>query len=194
MNNAANAQTRSRSVADTPSISRSGPKMNFATLGRAPLRLGLGSRRVTSRDLAIVEATDELLLSDLPEPTGESSNVSFLRGFNATIPSAESGKTRRRQMRSVETPRLGLKKLGMSARGLLTAEDDDHEGQSEDDMVVVGRQDPGQRKGKRKGRESLAATKILGREELSRQRKEIMKDKENIHVRRVCFKVYTLLV
>ncbi len=42
-------------------------------------------------------------------------------------------------MRSVETPRLGLKRLGMSARGLLT-EEEDHEGQSvasEDDVVVV---------------------------------------------------------
>ena len=86
-------------------------------------------------------------------------------------------------MRNVETPRLGLKKLGMSARGLL-AEDEDHEEQSvvsEDDVVVV-RPHPGQRK----GRESLSTAKKLGKEELSRQSQEILRDKENIHVKRVC--------
>lgn len=157
--------------------------MDFATLGRAPLRLGLGSKRITSGDLQIFEAAEELLEAEVPEPVGVASNVSLLRGFNATIPSAEQSKTRRRQMRNVDTPRLGLKKLGMSARGLLT-EDEDHEEQSvvsEDDMVVV-RPHPGQRK----GRESLSAAKKLGKEELSRQSQEILRDKENIHVKRVC--------
>ncbi|KAF8213672.1 WD40-repeat-containing domain protein [Mycena galopus ATCC 62051] len=156
-------------------------KLDFATLGRAPLRLG-GSRRITSGDLQIVEATDELLRSEIPEPDGVASDVSLLRGFNATIPSAETGRTRRRQMRNVETPRLGLKKLGMSARGLLM-EDEDHDVQSvtsEDDVVVV----PREGKGKRRGRESLSAAKTLGKDELTRQSKEIMRDKENIHVRR----------
>jgi division protein 1 len=157
--------------------------MDFATLGRAPLRLGLGSKRITSGDLQIFEAAEELLEAEVPEPVGVASNVSLLRGFNATIPSAEQSKTRRRQMRNVDTPRLGLKKLGMSARGLLT-EDEDHEEQSvvsEDDIVVV-RPHPGPRK----GRESLSAAKKLGKEELSRQSQEILRDKENIHVKRVC--------
>lgn len=144
------------------------------------MRMGLGSRRITSGDLQIFEAAEELLEADVPEPVGVASDVSLLRGFNATIPSAEQSKTRRRQMRSVETPRLGLKRLGMSARGLLT-EEEDHEGQSvasEDDVVVV-------RHPKKKGRESLSAAKTLGVEELSRQTQEIMRDKENIHVKRV---------
>ncbi|KAF5338452.1 hypothetical protein D9758_012206 [Tetrapyrgos nigripes] len=184
INSASTVSSRSRpSVADS-TISRS--KMDFATLGRAPLRLGLGSRRITSRDLEIVEATEQLLQSEVPEPDGVASNVSLLRGFNATIPSAEQSRSRRRQMRSVEAPHIGLKKLGMNARGLLTG-DDDHEGQSatsDDDVVLVPRADGANRKGKRRGRESLSATKILGKDELTRQRKEIMRDKENLHVRR----------
>jgi len=157
--------------------------MDFATLGRAPLRLGLGSKRITSGDLQIFEAAEELLEAEVPELVGVASNVSLLRGFNATIPSAEQSKTRRRQMRNVETPRLGLKKLGMNARGLLI-EEDDHEGQSvasEDDVVLVR-----PHAGQRKGRESLSAAKKLGKEELSRQSQEILRDKENIHVKRVC--------
>jgi len=88
-------------------------------------------------------------------------------------------------MRNVQTPRLGLKKLGMSARGML-ADDDHDEGQSvasEDDVVVVHSAHPKQKK---KGRESLSAAKTLGKEELTRQTQEILRDKENIHVRKVC--------
>ncbi|KAJ3907063.1 WD40-repeat-containing domain protein [Lentinula edodes] len=175
-------QPRERIV--NSSMSRS--RMDFATLGRAPLRLGLGTRRVTSRDLEIVEATEQLLHVEVPEPDGVASNVSLLRGFNATIPSAEQSKSRRRQMRSVDAPHIGLKKLGMNARGLL-ADEDDHEGQSvtsEDDVVIVPRSDATLRKGKRRGRESLSATKMLGKDELTRQRKEILRDKENINIKR----------
>ncbi|KAJ6519299.1 WD40-repeat-containing domain protein [Mycena sanguinolenta] len=178
INSTANASLRRQTISPVP---QSKSKLDFATLGRAPLRLG-GSRRTTSGDLQIVEATDELLRTEIPEPDGVASDVSLLRGFNATIPSAEAGRTRRRQMRNVETPRLGLKKLGMSARGLLT-EDEDHDVQSvasEDDVVLV----PREGKGKRRGRESLSAAKTLGKDELTRQSKEIMRDKENIHVRR----------
>ncbi|KAJ7630456.1 WD40-repeat-containing domain protein [Roridomyces roridus] len=186
INSTANASLRQRQslgTAHKSSLSKS--KLDFSTLGRAPLRLGLGSRRITSGDLQIVEATDELLESEIPEPDGVASDVSLLRGFNATIPSSEQSRTRRRQMRNVDTPRLGLKKLGMNARGLLT-EDEDHDHQSvtsEDDVVVVA-SGAGTLKGKRRGRESLSAAKTLGKDELTRQTKEIMRDKENIHVRR----------
>ena len=178
MNSAATVSSRPRASVASSSISRS--KVDFATLGRAPLRLGLGSKRITSGDLQIIEATEELLDEDIPEPNGVASNVSLLRGFNATIPSAEQSKTRRRQMRNVDTPKLGLKKLGMSARGLLAEHDDQED--DEDDVVIVGHRNIGQRK---KGRESLSATKTLGKEELTRQTQEILRDKENLHVRRV---------
>ncbi|KAF9569818.1 WD40 repeat-like protein [Agrocybe pediades] len=178
MTSAATVSSRPRQSIAGSSSHRS----SFATLGRAPLRLGLGSNRITSGDLQILEAVDDLLEAEVPEPEGVASNISLLRGFNATIPSAEKSKTRRRQMRNVETPRLGLKKLGLTARGLLT-EEDDHEGQSvtsEDDVVVVRHPQGAQKK----GRESLSAAKKLGKEELLRQSNEIMLDKENIHVKR----------
>ncbi|KAJ8481478.1 hypothetical protein ONZ45_g15304 [Pleurotus djamor] len=189
MMNTVSSSNRPR--ASVGSSSMSGSRVDFATLGRAPFRLGLGgTRRVTSRDLQIVEATEELLEAELPEPDGVASNVSLLRGFNATIPSAEQGRSRRRQMRNVDTPKLGLRKMGRSARGMIGDEDEegdhvDHEGQSvasEEDMVVVGKAGKGKRR--RRGRESLSASKTLGKEELTRQRKEILKDKENVHVKR----------
>jgi mitochondrial division protein 1 len=181
INSAATVASRrgANSITQQPRMSSS--KMDFATIGRAPLRLGLGSRRITSGDLQIVEATDELLDAEIPEPDGVASDVSLLRGFKATIPSAEQSRQRRRQMRNVDTPRLGLKKLGMSARGLLT-DDEDHDGQSvasEEDMVVIGNQK------KKRGRESLSTAKRLGKDELTRQISEIMRDKENAHVKRV---------
>ncbi|KAF5392637.1 hypothetical protein D9757_002135 [Collybiopsis confluens] len=184
MNAASAASAKPRGSIGHGSMSRS--RMDFATLGRAPLRLGMGARRITSRDLEIVEATEQLLNAEVPEPDGVAQNVSLLRGFNATIPSAEQSKSRRRQMRSVDAPHIGLKKLGMNARGMLMDEDD-HEGQSiasEDDVVLVPRLDTTLKKGKKKGRESLSATKMLGKDELTRQRKEILRDKENIHIKR----------
>ncbi|KIJ68810.1 hypothetical protein HYDPIDRAFT_173441 [Hydnomerulius pinastri MD-312] len=159
-------------------------RMDFATLGRAPMRLTLGNRRVTSRDLQIAEAMEELLDAEVPEPEGVASDVSLLRGFNATIPSSEKNRTRRRQMRNVDAPRIGLKKLGLHARGMLEGDEEEEEGQSvasEDDVIVVG---PGRRKGKRRARESLSTTKTLGKDELTRQSQEIVRDKENLHVRR----------
>jgi division protein 1 len=152
------------------------------------MRLTLGTRRITSRDLQIVEATDELLDAEIPEAEGIASDVSLLRGFNATVPSSEKNRTRRKQMRNINTPRIGLKKLGMSARGMMMEDEEERSVASEDDVVVVSRLDErGKRKGKRRGRESLSAAKALGKDELRRQTQEILLDKENLHVRRVCF-------
>lgn len=160
---------------------------NYSTIGRAPSRFQLGSRRISSRDLQIVEATDELLDAEVPEPDGVASDVSLLRGFNATIPSSEKSKTRRRQTRNVEA-RINVKRIGMGPRGLITDDDERESVISEDDVVFVGRSDRGRHlKAKRKrGRESLSANIVLGKEELLRQTQEIEKDKENLHVRRVC--------
>ncbi|KAF8917593.1 WD40-repeat-containing domain protein [Mucidula mucida] len=182
INSASTANSRQRQAVENGTVGRT--RVDFATLGRAPLRLGMGSRRVTSRDLEVMEATEELLHAEVPEPDGVASNVSLLRGFNATIPSAEQSRTRRRQMRNVDAPHLGLKKLGMNARGLLTEDDDGHSVTSEDDVVMVPRIETGRKGKKRRGRESLSTSKLLGKEELSRQKKEILRDKENLHVRR----------
>src|SRR5258707_2104607 len=148
MNSAATLSSKTRGSLGSTHLNT---KLSFATLGRAPLRLGLGSKRITSGELQIFEAAEGLLHADVPEPEGVASNVSLLRGFNATIPSSEQGKIRRRQLRNVETPRLGLKKLGMNARGLLS-EDDEQNDASEDDVVIIRQS---QTKPKKKGRESL---------------------------------------
>ena len=83
---------------------------------------------------------------------------------------------------------MGLKKLGMGARGLMLDEE------SEEDVVVVGQGDRGRgKKGRKKrGRESLSANKVFGKDELERQTHEILKDKENLHVRRVRMHVLSL--
>jgi len=80
---------------------------------------------------------------------------------------------------------MGLKQLGMRARGMLEEPDDDLGSKSDEDMVLVGRTRKAKVKPKlkRRARESLSATVALGRDELLLQTKEIMVDKENIHVR-----------
>ena len=160
----------------------SSTRIDFASIGRVPFRLALGPHGTTSRDLQIVEAADELLEAVIPEPDGIATNVSLLKGFNATIPSADQSRARRHQMRRVNTPRLGLKRLGMAARGMIT-EDDNQSVASEDVVLVSSSESP-----KMRGRKSLSAAK-LGEEELSRQAAEIARDKENLHVRRVCLSV-----
>ncbi|KAI0248095.1 WD40-repeat-containing domain protein [Lactifluus subvellereus] len=57
------------------------------------------------------------------------------------------------------------------------------EAESEEDVVMVARE-RGRRGRKKRGRESLSANKVFGREELERQTREIARDKENLHVRR----------
>ncbi|KAG9018754.1 Mitochondrial fission protein [Tulasnella sp. 427] len=171
------AASSSRNHPSNSIIAPSGLRaLDFATVGRAPMRLSLGSRRITSRDLQIAEATDELLAAEIPdpEPNGDAGNVSLLRGFKATIPSAEKSKTRRRKTRNVDAGHLGLAELGRSARGML------EDGSS----ASINLEHPSDRKGKRKPRQSFASTVILGRDELDRQKNEILLDKENIHVRR----------
>ncbi|KAL5534843.1 hypothetical protein ACEPAG_1308 [Sanghuangporus baumii] len=178
ISSAASSSSKSRG-----SLGATDGRMDIAALGRAPLRFGLGTRRITSTDLQVAEANVELLNEDVPEPVGVASDVSLLRGFKATIPSAERGKSRRHQMRNVNTVHIGLKKLGTNARGLL-AEDayHGHESGSDDDVVMVDAH-PKKRRGRRT-RESLGASVALGKEELRRQEQEILLDKENIHVRR----------
>jgi len=159
------------------------PALNFATIGRTPHRLGLGARRVTSRELDVVETASELLAAVLPDALPDDEELgrpSLLRGFEATVPGADSARVRRRATRNIDAPRLGLKRLSLGARGLMA-----EEVESEEDVVVVAREQRGRRGRKKRGRESLSANKVFGREELERQTREIARDKENLHVRRV---------
>lgn len=177
------ATVTSRSRGGINGVLNGSSRMDFATLGRAPMRLTLGSRRVTSRDLQIVEAKEELLSAEVPEPEGIASDVSLLRGFNATIPSSDRNRTRRRQVRNVDTRNVGSRQ-GLLTRGTPGEGEQGEERRSttsEDGALVVG---PGKKKGKRRPRESLSTTKLLGKDELSRQAQEIIRDRENLHVRR----------
>ncbi|KAG8817979.1 Mitochondrial fission protein [Serendipita sp. 399] len=153
------------------------PRVDFNSIGRAPLRLAL-KRQVTSNDLGILESTPELLSSPIPEADGVAKEVSLLKGFKATIPSSENSKSRRRKIRNVELEEegseSGMRSLGMQARAMLT--DEPH---NKDEYGTIGKR----RKSGRRG-DALATSKILGKEELNRQRTEILQDKENLHVRR----------
>lgn len=145
---------------------------NFSTLGRASI--GVGRRGITSsKDLEIFEATSELLSLPVTAPEHNGSDeVSLLRGFKATIPSSEKGKARRRQMRNVDLG-VDLKRRGEIERGLLVGAPSGgliHRGNGLD---------------KRKNVANLGSTVRLGKEELDRQRQEILLDKENLSIRRV---------
>ena len=159
--------------------------MDFNTLGRAPLRLGM-QRRVTSEDLEILESTPDLLMTPIPETEGIAKEVSLLKGFNATIPSSEKSKFRRRKTRNLQlddgddsSGEFGFKRLGLQARGMLT---EDAHNQTGDEGHGTTRRRP---KSGRKSGVSINASKLLGKEELARQQREILQDKENLHVRRV---------
>ncbi|KAF8329086.1 WD40-repeat-containing domain protein [Cantharellus anzutake] len=139
------------------------PSLSLAALGRAPGRLSLGGRRITSRDLQIHEATNELLNIEIPEEDNNSStDVSLLRGFKATNPGANDGRARRRKMRNVDEP--------LAPEQVAT------------DVSPRPRQPSETRK--RRPRISLATDVRLGRAELERQIHEISIDQENIKVRR----------
>ncbi|KAF8603218.1 WD40 repeat-like protein [Ceratobasidium sp. AG-I] len=163
---AAAASAAAAGTADRPS-----PKViDFASIGRVPLRISL-ARRATARELSVQEATDSLLLEPIPDtPAAETDHsVSFMRGFSATVNSADAGRNRRRKARNVDIPHLGLKTKALAARGML--------GNSEAEEA------PSPKRSAR-NRQSLSSSVKLSREELASQKAEIIQDRENIHVRR----------
>ncbi|CAE6372877.1 unnamed protein product [Rhizoctonia solani] len=158
------------SAAATGAVENPPSVLDFATIGRVPLRISLG-RRTTARDLSIREATDALLLEPIPDtPTNDSENsVSFMRGFSATVNSVDAGRSRRRKARNVDLPHLGLRSKALAARGMLM------EGDPEESPAA---------KKSGRHRQSLSASVKLTPEELARQKHEIIQDRENIHIRR----------
>ena len=91
-------------------------------------------------------------------PDGEVGMPSPLRSFEATVPSADSARARRRATRNVDAPRFGLKHLPLGTRGFTTERAD--EAESEEDVVVVFRE-RWRRGRKKRGRESLSANRCL---------------------------------
>lgn len=152
----------------------------------------------TATSLMIMEAVPRLLATPVDGTDVDSSygthldKVPLIQGFKATIPSSEMAKQRRRRVRGgvadeeVGGGKIGLKKLGDQARGLLTEGDGEAEAQDETTAMVVGRKSKRRRRGHKDARNhSISSGKELGLEELMRQADEIGMDKENLRVRRV---------
>ncbi|AAW46166.1 hypothetical protein CNBK1470 [Cryptococcus deneoformans B-3501A] len=148
------------------------------------------SSRPTASSLAILEAVDNLAslsLGDVSHPQNGQNSPSLIRGFKATIPSSELAKQRRRMVRGgiVDEDlggKIGLKKLGDRARGLLTEKGEDEE----DGELGVGRHAVKKRRKKRESRRFTEGRHLEGKlrlEDLAKQADEIGQDKENLHVR-----------
>ena len=161
---------------------------------RLPTALPAGIQNVTtkttSNSLAIIEDADRLAALPLDaQSEGPSEEPpSLIRGFKATIPSSEMAKQRRRLVRgglvdqNLGNDRLGLKKLGDRARGLLTDRADE-----EPDSLGVGRKTR-RRKKAREARRISEGRVLEGKlhlEDLVQQADEIAQDKENLAVRTV---------
>lgn len=118
----------------------------------------------------------------------EANQVSLLRGFEATIPSATQSRDRRRRERTLQGPKLGLKSMGDRARGLLTDIGDD----SIDEVVVAAAGASAQPdfvdREKRKEKRSQIRAKHkdipLSEADLLRQEKEVRREKDDIDIRR----------
>lgn len=154
---------------------------------RSLVRLGnmVKNGPITSTDLRLAEASEQILLSaalggDLEdEPTGVASEVSFLRGFEATQPSALDGRARRRKARGRDAPHLGLIAGNSSSQGLLTDGRNGAENPLPQDM-------PNGRDARKVRRAQTRKRDLpLTPEELQQQLDEIVLDKDNLQVRRV---------
>lgn len=155
----------------------------------------------TATSLMIMEAVPRLLATPVDGSDNDDAygahrtvdKVSLIQGFKATIPSSEMAKQRRRRVRGgvadeeVGGGKIGLKKLGDQARGLLTEGDGEPEAkEDEENAMMVGRKAKRRRRGYKDSRnQSISSGKELGLEELMRQADEIGMDKENLRVRRV---------
>lgn len=155
----------------------------------------------TSTSLMIMEAVPRLLATPVDADDGDVftahrrttvDKVPLIQGFKATIPSSEMAKQRRRRVRGGLADeevggglggKIGLKRLGDQARGLLTEGDGDGDIIVAEDAKTVGRKSRRRRRGYKDARH--AGGKELGLEELMRQADEIGMDKENLRVRRV---------
>lgn len=157
------------------------------------LRLGSSKPPLTSTSLAIIENAESLARLSFDPQTSDfgprkAEPVSLIRGFKATIPSSEISKHRRRMLRGeiVDADiggdgKLGLKKLGDRARGLLT-----EGGEEQDGELAIGRKSR-RRKKKRDARRNSSGhlESKLHLEDLLQQADEIAQDKDNLRIRQV---------
>ncbi|EPQ30176.1 uncharacterized protein PFL1_02292 [Pseudozyma flocculosa PF-1] len=203
----------------TPQFSLTSPARSLVRFGGSLVQSGIGrgpGSGLTSHELYVLEESDRILSSAAQDLSLDSdaigsgnrasiegskggrtdASVSLLRGFQATVPSALEGRSRRRKVRAIAsglegdeagggTPkRLGLKAMGDRARGLMVEGDDSPEAVS----AFSARE-------QRHARRSQAAkTLAKGKEgsklsgidvaELERQMEEITREKDDIGVKR----------
>lgn len=192
---------------------RGGSGFSFTQPARNFVRIGKAVRHgpVTSNDLIALESSHQILadaalsmsagyaeheeklammsLRGGPSAAGSGSGatnlnqVSLLRGFEATIPTALQGRERRRKERAREGPKLGLKSMGDKARGLLTA-DAAHAADESIDGLDSPPSPTGQQRRERRSIRSKAKDIPLSEEDLTRQDGEVKREKEDIDVRR----------
>ncbi|ORY34344.1 putative peripheral protein of the cytosolic face of the mitochondrial outer membrane [Naematelia encephala] len=155
-----------------------------------PSSLSNMQNRQTSNSLAILENVDRLanLSLDGVQRGFQAEPPSLIRGFKATIPSSELPKQRRRMIRGglvdedLGGQKIGLKKLGDQARGLLTEGQDQVDPES---SLDVGRRSKKRRKA-RESRRKSEGRHLEGKlhmEDLLAQADEIVQDKDNLQIR-----------
>lgn len=156
------------------------PKLSFPSLPFQP--------PASAASLHILEIAPALLAQPVPDsPPPGSSGVSFLRGFQATV-SSDKGKERRRKVRGGLAEqelggKVGVKKLGMKARGLLGAPEEEDEDEEAGEGTMSGKE---RRRRRREGKKAARGSAVdLSREELLRMEEEIGWDRENLVVRTV---------
>ncbi|CAD6915598.1 unnamed protein product, partial [Tilletia laevis] len=135
---------------------------------------------------------DSLGLVDDDGPGGIASQVSLLDGFNATLPSALQGRTRRRKARASHRPHMGLKAMGDSARGLLADAPPEPSSSSAAAEAEAAAASTFETKEARKARKAARGASLgkdaaapLTAPELEAQVDEIRQDKERLNVRRM---------
>ncbi|KAK0570093.1 Mitochondrial fission protein [Tilletia horrida] len=136
------------------------------------------------------DSVASLALVDDAGPGGIASQVSLLDGFNATLPSALQGRTRRRKARASHRPHMGLKAMGDSARGLLT--DSGSAGGEPTSAAESAASATFETKEARKARKAARGASLgkdaaapLTASELEAQVEDIRQDKERLNVRRM---------
>ncbi|KAN0060784.1 Mitochondrial fission protein [Thecaphora frezii] len=202
----------------TPQFSLTSPARSLVRFGGSLVQSGIGrgpATGLTSHELYVLEESDRILStaaqdlaldSDSINPVGRSAieaatshnepSVSLLRGFQATVPSALEGRSRRRKVRAIASglegdvtdgqgpKRLGLKAMGDKARGLMveggdaaetvsafSAREQRHARRSQAAKTLAKGKDGGKLSG-------------LGVAELERQMEEIKREKDDIGVKR----------
>ncbi|KAE8266343.1 hypothetical protein A4X09_0g6002 [Tilletia walkeri] len=137
----------------------------------------------------IEDPAASLGLVDDDGPGGIASQVSLLDGFNATLPSALQGRTRRRKARASHRPHMGLKAMGDNARGLLG---DSSGTEPPTSAVEAAAASTFETKEARKARKAARGASLgkdaaapLTAPELEEQVDEIRQDKERLNVRRM---------